>query len=354
MVSAIKRWRPGCWTTDGCGTAAAVPRGEGVRRLFPSIFRAGQSFALTPLRDGVGFAHLGVYRRCPAAVPITSSLHDASSAERISAKLRRNAGAVYATCGAPDSSSSHKISHSRYALIDTDSNDALVLIPAANAEYAEVANQLYLQPNGFDGTATIFLTPEPGNEVASVAPGVQALVQTIENDYTANDLSASDPLYVFGYSQGAVEESLAQQQLHDFGIPTDGLHFVMVGDSASAEGGFLNSFIDSLPESWQQPTTELFAQLGVTPPVLGATTPDNLYPTDVYSLTSDGWVNWDNGANIPGMFADHLGYLGLTPEEIAGATVTTDGLTEYFTINSANVDILSALWEQLLLALNFN
>jgi hypothetical protein len=52
--------------------------------------------------------------------------------------------------------------------------------------------------------------------------------------------------------------------------------------------------------------------------------------------------------------ADHLGYLGLTPEEIAGATLTADGLTEYFTINSANVDILSALWEQLLLALNFN
>ena len=54
------------------------------------------------------------------------------------------------------------------------------------------------------------------------------------------------------------------------------------------------------------------------------------------------------------MFADHLGYLGLAPEEIAGATLTTDGTTDYFTINRANVDILSALWEQLLLALNFN
>lgn len=211
-----------------------------------------------------------------------------------------------------------------------------------------------MQPNGFDGTATIFLTPEPGNEVASVAPGVQALVQTIENDYTAGDLRASDPLYVFGYSQGAVEESLAQQQLHDFGIPTEDLHFVMVGDSASAEGGFLNSFIDSLPESWQQPTTELFAQLGVAAPVLGATTPDYLYPADVYSLTSDGWVNWDDGANISGMFTDHLGYLGLTPDEIAGATLSVDGLTDYFTINSGSVDMLSALWEQLLLALNFN
>ena len=94
----------------------------------------------------------------------------------------------------------------------------------------------------------------------------------------------------------------------------------MVGDSASAEGGFLNTFIDSLPESWQQPTTELFAQLGLTAPVLGAVTPDSFYPTEVYSLTADGWTNWDNGANTYGMFTDHLEYLGLTPSEIASAT----------------------------------
>src|SRR6202000_1771561 len=60
--------------------------------------------------------------------------------------------------------------------------------------------------------------------------------------------------------------------------------------------GFLSSVIDSLPESEQQSATELFAQLGLTTPVLGATTPDNLYPTDVYSLTADGWTNWGRRA----------------------------------------------------------
>ena len=119
------------------------------------------------------------------------------------------------------------------------------------------------------------------------------------------------------------------------GVPQQDLNFVMVGDSASAEGGFLNSFIDSLPESWQQPTTELLAQLGVTPPILGATTPDNLYPTEVYSLTGDGWTNWDDGANTYGMFTEHLEYLGLTSAEIATATETTDDLTKYFTIDDA-------------------
>jgi hypothetical protein len=238
------------------------------------------------------------------------------------------------------------------AAATADTNDALVLIPAENAEYANVANDLYLSANGFDGTATVFLTPDEGNEVADVAPGVQALVQTIEADYTAGDLSAADPLYVFGYSEGAVEEGLAEQQLAADGIPSDDLNFVMVGDSASAEGGYLNTVIDSLPESWQQPAVEYFADLGVTPPLLGATTPDDLYPTEVYSFSGDGWANWDDGANISGMFTQHLAYLGLTPAEIASATETTDGMTDYYTIDSSHVDFAQALYNQFLLALD--
>jgi hypothetical protein len=182
-------------------------------------------------------------------------------------------------------------------------------------------------------------------------PGVQALVQTIEADYNAGDLSATDPLYVFGYSEGAVEEGLAEQQLYADNIPTDNLHFVMVGDSASAEGGFLNSFIDSLPESWQQSATEIFAQLGVTSPRLGATTPDDLYPTDVYSLSADGWTDWDGGANTYGMFTDHLEYLGLTQSEMASGTLTKDDLTNYYTIDNSNVNDLAALYNQFVLAL---
>jgi PE-PPE domain len=263
-------------------------------------------------------------------------------------------GALYSISGLPYPTPIKKVHRSDVLLTsgDVDPNDALVLIPAENQLYADVANALYLQPNGFDGAATVFITPDAGNEVQNVVPGVQALVQTIEADYAAGDLSAADPLYVFGYSEGAVEEGLAEQQLAADGIPSDYLHFVMVGDSASAEGGFLNSFIDSLPESWQQSATELLTQEGVTPPLLGATTPDNLYPTDVYSLTTDGWTNWDDGANTYGMFTDHLEYLGLTPAEIATATETTDGLTNYYTIDDANVNDLEALYNQALLALD--
>jgi hypothetical protein len=267
--------------------------------------------------------------------------------------LQWTAGAGFAAAAAMiGMGTAHADTPSDVLAAGVDPNDALVLIPAENQLYADVANALYLEPNGFDGDATVFITPDVGNEVQNVVPGVQALVQTIEADYTAGDLSAADPLYVFGYSEGAVEEGLAEPQLAAFGIPTDDLHFIMVGDSASAEGGFLNTVIDSLPESEQQSTTELFAQLGLTPPVLGATTPDNLYPTDAYSLTTDGWTNWEDGTNTYGMFTDHLEYLGLTPAEVATATETTDGLTNYFTIDDTNVNDLAALYNQALLALD--
>lgn len=232
-----------------------------------------------------------------------------------------------------------------------DTNDALVLIPLANQDYANAADQLYLAPNGFDGTAAVFITPSEGGEVANVAPGVQTLVQTIEADYTAGDLSATDPLYVFGYSEGAVESGLAEQQLHDFGIPASDLHFVMVGDSASAQGGFLNSVVDSFPEAQQQSVTTLLEQLGLTPPLLGATTPDNLYPTDVYSFSGDGWADYDDGANIAGMFTQHLAYLGLTAAQVASASETTDGMTDYYTIDSSHIDFTTALYNQLLISL---
>jgi hypothetical protein len=256
-------------------------------------------------------------------------------------------GSVYSTA----THGTGSVYHSDYVLTSSDSSEALVLIPLANQEYANAADSLYLEPNGFDGTATNFVVPEPSNEVANVEPGVQTLVQAVESQYTAGDFSATDPLYIFGYSQGAVEASLAEQQLANFGIPQDALHFVLVGDSSSAEGGFLNSFVDSFPESLQQPVTNTLTLLGVTPPVLGSTTPDNLYPTDVYTLSGDGWANYDDGQNLLGMFTDHLEYLGLTPAEIASATESTSGLTDYYTIDSADVDGTSALLNTLKLAL---
>src|ERR1700730_6598184 len=136
----------------------------------------------------------------------------------------------------------HEVQHLGYKLVD----EALVIIPVDNAAYADAAANLYLQPSGFE------ITPDYGNvatldmpEVVSggtlndaVNQGVNQLVSTIAADYKAG-VMAVGPLYVFGYSQSCVVMGMAEQQLaaYDNGAitPAD-LHFVMVGDSASAEG----------------------------------------------------------------------------------------------------------------------
>lgn len=259
------------------------------------------------------------------------------------------AGAAYLT-------PTHNVQHLDYKLVD----EAVVIIPVNNQEFADAAAKLYLEPSHFVATPDLSNVstldmPEVvsgGSLDDAVNQGEAQLVQAIETEYDGGqgDISADSPLYVFGYSQSDVVMGMAEQQLHADGIPQGDLDFVMVGDSASAEGGFLNSYIDSLP-TWLQPyVTEAFDEFGAGG-VLGATTPDDLYPTQVYSLSGDGWANYDNGANDLGMYSDHLEYLGLTPAEIASAGAPiTDDLTQYFTIQDSMVNSLEALWTQLQIA----
>ena len=248
----------------------------------------------------------------------------------------------------------HNVQHLDYKLVD----EALIIIPVNNQEFADAAANLYLEPSGFhilpdySNVSTLDMPEvvQGGTLDDAVSQGQQQLVSAIEADYTANEFGDGNPLYVFGYSQSDVVMGDAEQQLYDFGIPQGDLDFVMVGDSASAEGGFLNSYIDSLP-TWLQPyVTEAFDEFGAGD-VLGATTPDNFYPTQVYSLSGDGWANYDGGANDLGMYSDHLEYLGLTSQEIAsaGAPITV-GMTEYFTIQDSMVNSLEALLTQLQIA----
>jgi hypothetical protein len=255
-------------------------------------------------------------------------------------------GAAYLT-------SANAIYHSNYVLT-SETSEALVMIPAFNQQWLDVTNELYLEPNGFDGTPVWLEVPETYDLDGSVKGATDILVNAIEQRWSDHDFSETDPLYIFGYSQASVVAGLAEPQLEAYGIPSDALHFVLVGDSASANGGFLNEFIPWLnqffPESWQQSiddfVTEMLKQFNAGS-VFGAVTPDHLYPTDVYTLTGDGWANWDDGTNTSGMFSQHLAYLGLTPEEINSATESTDGLTNYFTIDSADVDFLSAFTKAL-------
>jgi hypothetical protein len=249
----------------------------------------------------------------------------------------------------------HNVQHLDYKLVD---DQALVIIPVNNPQYADAAANLYLHAAGFTidpgysnvGTLNMPEVVSGGTLNDAVNQGVASLVSKIDTEYLAGVISSTDPLYVFGYSQSSVVMGMAEQQLHADGIPQGDLHFVMVGDSASAEGGFLNAFIDEFPTSWQPYIVDMFKGFGADV-VLGQVTPDSYYPTDVYSLSGDGWTNYDYGLNDAGLFSDHLEYLGLTSQEIASAGApVVDGLTNYFTIQDSMVDSLEALWTQLQIA----
>lgn len=211
---------------------------------------------------------------------------------------------------------------------------ALVLgptfIPTPWPAYLDAVDKVYLP--GFTGTTEAVTTPEGLDFGPSIARGEADFVNEVEKLYAAGGFGPGDPLTVSGYSQSTVVESLGEQQLADFGIPSDAIHFVFVGDASSTEGGILTTFGDSALGE------DIFDLLGWRN-LIDAATPDNLYPTTVYTLTGDGWAQWDNGANIfPGMVFTHGEYFGVTPDELASATLTVDGLTDYFTIPALSLD----------------
>lgn len=234
-------------------------------------------------------------------------------------------------------------------------SEALVMNAAPNQSWLDLSKELYLVPNGFsqDGTTTFLQVPETSNLNESIAGGTRILVEAISERWNDGDssFSSDDPLYIFGYSQSNVAAGLAMTELHEKypDMPLDALHFVMVGDSAAA-GGFLSGFLPTLlswvPEEWHDDVVKMVYQVAESMninSVIGLVTPSDLFTTDVYGLSSDGFANWDNGHQTGGMFSDHLAYLGLSPEEIASATDETIGSTTYHLIDTADVNMFQAM-----------
>lgn len=211
----------------------------------------------------------------------------------------------------------------------SSSTSALILgptgIPTPDAAYISTAENLYLDPNGYDGTAASTLaltTPETDNFTTSVGQGETILENAILADYTAGDMGCdasgvcSDPLTIFTYSQSSAVAALAEQQIAADHIPTDALRFVMLGANPA----------------------------GV---------PDDLYPTEVYNIHGDFYaepgvsgLTWQD--ILSGMEL-HDAYLGLTAAEIDAATPTVDGMTTIYDIPTLTT---TELWAALLGAIS--
>jgi hypothetical protein len=244
--------------------------------------------------------------------------------------------------------------------------------PTPSTAYVEAADQLFLGPLGFaggasicdmagnlpcDGSLQVLTTPEVFEFGPSSLQDETNLVYAIEAEYNAGEMSSTDPLTVFAYSQSAIAASAAEQMLTQDGIPQDDLHFVFIGDPSDANGIATNIYSD-LIQLFGGGTTgttltndvltaineDQFAPGGL----LAGYTPDDLYPTTVYTIDTDGVADWqeDWNAVIAGggsplealgnglyhFFTTHVEYLGLTPEEVASGVATTTGLTTTITI----------------------
>jgi hypothetical protein len=223
--------------------------------------------------------------------------------------------------------------------------------PTPSTAFAQAAENLFLNPLGFDGGATsstvcdmvgtdpcaaplqVLTTPELIQQGPSSFTAADDVTLAVENEFNANPeaFSPDHPLTIFGYSQSATAESIAMTKLQEYGISPQDLHFVFIGDPSLAGTGAWPNLLPDLDSLFGTSLTNtLLTDLGFTG-ILGNVTPDNIYPTTIYTLDGDGVAqfqpDFESGGllgTIEGLFLQHVEYLGLTPTEIADATTSTD------------------------------
>ena len=230
-------------------------------------------------------------------------------------------------------------------------------VPTPPSQYVDAADTLYLQQLGFTGTAESSYTPEGSSALdpntlpygTSLGQDQSIMVSDIESQIAGGGVSPENPVVVFGYSQSSEASSLLMQQLQADGVPSDDVHFVLVGDPVNPDGGFMNTF------DFQAGNTSAFTALNVP---FEPATPSDLYPTDIYTLEYDGFADFphyttnllsDLNATL-GFFLAHFTYLDLTPEQIDNAillpgseALTGEGLTDYYMIANDTLPILEPL-----------
>jgi hypothetical protein len=211
-------------------------------------------------------------------------------------------------------------------------------IPQPSQLYLDAADALYLEPRGFDGALQSLFTPEDVSPTSETR-GEQILDSTILQKFDTGDVSPQNPLVVFGYSQSASISSEVMRELAGQGVPSDDVHFVLIGDPDNPAGG-----------------SELLHS-NLSPQYLAANvaTPNDLYPTDVYTHEYDGVADSpkypidllsDLNAAL-GFIYEHGTYLSLTPEQIAGAiqlpTTSADTMVNYYIIPAESLPLLDPL-----------
>ncbi len=211
-------------------------------------------------------------------------------------------------------------------------------IPQPSQLYLDATNTLYLEPLGFGGSLQSLFTPENISST-SQARGEQILDSTILQKIASGDVSAQNPLVVFGYSQSAAISSAVMRQLAGQDVPSDYVRFVLVGNPDNPVGGMTVE------------TSGLYPQYLAD----NVATPNDLYRTDVYTHEYDGVADFpkypinvlaDLNAAL-GFIYSHGTYFSLTPEQISNAvqlpTSAADTMVNYYMIPSESLPLLDPM-----------
>jgi hypothetical protein len=278
-------------------------------------------------------------------------------------------GAAYALCN-PAAHADDSLAGSDTAIILGGTTE-----PTPSTAFAQAAENLFLNPLGFDGGATnstvcdmigtdpcaaplqVLTTPELIQQGPSSLTAADDVTLAVENEFNADPgaFNAEHPLTIFGYSQSATAESIAMTQLQADGIPSDDLHFVFIGDPSLPGGIWPNLEPDMDALLGPSLTNTLLTDFNFGA-ILGNVTPDDLYPATIYSLDTDPVPNFQDDFEAKGLlgalldvFGPHVEYLGLTPTEVADATTTTNGDLTLVDISDADINNadawLSAVFE---------
>jgi hypothetical protein len=137
-------------------------------------------------------------------------------------------------------------------------------------------------------------------------------------------------------------------RLEEAGVPSADLHFVFIGDPSLPDGVWPNLVpaMDSVLGA--SLTNTILTDLGIDG-VLGNLTPNDLYPTTIYTLAGDGVAQFQQDfeaggllGTIEGLFVQHVEYLGLTPTQVADATTSTNGDLTFVDISDSDVNNFDA------------
>ncbi|WP_162460889.1 MULTISPECIES: PE-PPE domain-containing protein [unclassified Mycolicibacterium] len=181
----------------------------------------------------------------------------------------------------------------------------------------------------------------------SVAQDETTLTQMILSQLAANPNAR---VGVFGYYLSSDVASLAMTDLHNAGVPSSAVNFVLTGDAMNPNGGIDVRYGPSNVHGLMRPP--------LTEPPFGydsakyPATPDNLYPTAMYTLEYDGYADWpqypvnflaDLNASLGIVYVQPT-YPTLTAAQLNSAVHLTNTLgptmTNYFMIPVTDLPLL--------------